>query len=448
MHNPENELSDLKTSIDVSNEVGAVDAASSSNYSVPTATAPVDTEGERRVRQTINNAAAENTALLDELMTTEEAVAALQNNESRLRVTKKEILSQNAAVQKASLASAAQFRKYTQDRESLVRKWYYILTKMRANFDTKVKEAEHLYYTALKVQSDAEKRQRELKHDVDAIEEENVSLSKQAQKHMNAHIKIDNLYDSIFEGPTPGFSDEDEREEIHKSRKAEHDAATENLRLISKASKDVRVLKTAIERAEAENRQASYEVGLSIFSFDRGLTYLDRCGRLIDQATDLRQTSLEALSNTRSTAFHDAHRALADSLSSARNSADSAVNAYHSTPDELYDIIRRTDINLRLSKDAQNVLAKVMKKEELVALKAVGTSSRALENARQALQEIRQSAFELTVGFGASAPAYHECCDRADGYSAEAISSCERVPDPIIDDSGLPPPPSYQQATE
>ena len=144
---------DIKSGYDFRDGPTPATIASSSNADVPEPTTPRDVEGERRVRREIEDAAPRNTALLNDLMSTEEDVQVLQNNENRLRIANRELAAQDRAVQDALATSTSQFRRYTRDRDSLARKWYYILTRMRDKFEVKVKEAERQYHEALAVQS-------------------------------------------------------------------------------------------------------------------------------------------------------------------------------------------------------------------------------------------------------------------------------------------------------
>ena len=283
---------------------------------------------------------------------------------------------------------------------------------------------------------------------MDEIKKANSGLEARVKKHGEAHEEIDKLYSFIFDGQTPGFPDEDEREATHKARRDEHDATTMTLKIVTKASKEVKMLETAINKAQSENERAKYEVESSFFSLDYGLLHLDRCARMIDKAMKLDQDSLEGLPKPWDRNLHEAHQALARSLSSAKKDAISAVNSPFLTSGELFNAIQRIDDDLNLARDAQEVLAKVVRRDEATAMRAVRLTARSLENSRQALQEIRQGAFEITVGFGAAAPPYHECCDRTEGYCTDALGQVEQIVISAVHDSGLPPPPSYERAVE
>lgn len=68
------------------------------------------------------------------------------------------------------------------------------------------------------------------------------------------------------------------------------------------------------------------------------------------------------------------------------------------------------------AKVAIDSFAAHVKAVELSMLEEIKRTARRLEDSRQSLQEVRQGIFEEIAGFGEAAPAYMECCDRADGF--------------------------------
>ena len=435
---------DLKPPIDFDNGPPRTTSVASSAPSE----VEVDAEGERRVRRAIEEAAPRNTSLLNDIESTEEAVQSLQNNEVRLCHTKEELSVQDVAVQRASHTSISKQLKYTRQRDSLTRKWYYILTRMRDNFEQKVREAEKDYHEALAAQQQAESRQRDLQRDMDTVEKENSGLLEVAKKHMAAHKAVDDLYASLFDGPTPGFPDEDEREQRFKSAKTEHDATTKTLTGMAKASKQTQALKSVLEKAQAENNRAEYEIDSAFFVSDYAQIFIERCARVLGRAEKLHHELIENLPKPLDRNLIVTHQAFGRLLTSAHRTAASTQSAVYPSRREMNDFIINIANDLRAALDGQSKLAKIVDGYQSTAKQAVKITSRALEDSRQALQEIRQGAFEVTVGFGAAAPAYHECCDRAEEFENDAFAQWDRILVPTVDDDTLPPPPSYERAVQ
>jgi hypothetical protein len=413
--------------------------------SVASAT-PSNPEGERKVRRDIEEAAPQNTKLLNDIQSTEGAVNALQNNELSLDYAKEELRGQDKTVSKATYTSRDEFSKYTHRKHSKTTRWYYILTRMKQNYESKLKEAEQSYHNALAVQSQAEKRQQELQQDIRAIEEENSKLEKLAEKHVEAHKAIDKLYAAIFTGPTPGFPDEDEREQTFKVAEAEHKATSQTLQAMTKASKNTQSIKTSIENAQDEIKSAEHEIDSAFFVADYTQIFVKRAARFVGRAMQLQEQAVEALPEPLDRSLVKVQDNLKTRLDAASRHITAALQAVYPSRGVLYDLIQDASDELKHSMDAQTEMARLTRQYEVTAKESVRISSRAMEDARQALQEIRQGAFEITVGFGAAAPAYNECCDRAEWYANDVYAQCERIPVPAVDENSLPPLPSYEQA--
>jgi len=82
-----------------------------------------------------------------------------------------------------------------------------------------------------------------------------VELKNSAQEHDEIKSEIDELYERLFGGPTPGFPEEDVAEEAFKSAKAENDVTKERIRRSREA---LRLLNLAQERLpQAQKYMAS-----------------------------------------------------------------------------------------------------------------------------------------------------------------------------------------------
>ena len=408
-------------------------------------TAPADPEGERRVRRILENAAPKNSAFLNDIRNTEEAVSTLQGNELKLQHAKDELKDQSKAVDKATTSTKTEFGKYTHRKDSRSTRWAYILTRMRQNYEKKLNDAQQTYHSALAVQSQAEKRQHELQHDIETIEKENTGLEKLAAKHVEAHKAIDKLYADIFTGKTPGFPDEDEREQTYNVAKAEHEATSKTVEAMARADKLARTIRAAIEKAQAEVRRTEYETDSVFFVAEYTQIFVEKAARFVGRAMQLQEDSFTALPKPLDRQMNMAQANLKTHLTGARRHLTEALQALYPSRDVYFNIMENVSDELKYSLDAQTEMAKLTRSYETLAKESLKITSRVLENARQALHEIRQGAFEITAGFGAAAPPYHECCDRAEWFEGEVHDRCERILVPTVDDESLPPLPSYEE---
>ncbi|KAF2482337.1 hypothetical protein BDY17DRAFT_324626 [Neohortaea acidophila] len=413
----------------------------------PHVTTTYSPEAERAVRDAITAAGAKNVELLHEISTTGDAVHELKANDARLSSLADELKKQSKAAREAATLTQDQLAKYTSDKESFGKRWAYILVKQRKVLEEKIRQGEQVYLQALGAQQRAEARETQLLRDKNAIEAENVEVKEKVKRHGVAHAALDALYEELFDGPTPGFPDEDEREAAFKSTKKEHDGYVATFRATVRATKENNLVKSTIGRARAENNRARSALQNSFISgVDTALVFLERTARLIEQTLNVNLKIDEGLPRPLDTAFNDNHVAVAQHLIKARTALQEPLEVSYAyiTNTQCNRVIQDVEDELKLASEAQAVLTKLLKHYEDDAIEIVKSTARSLEDARQGLAEIRQMAFEVIVGHGSAAPNYHECCDRAASFVQVAGDETARMPDPVIDDSGLPPPPSYE----
>lgn len=433
-------------SVNLSEEKSRFDIAEEPSRSPTVASAtPTDPEAERRVRRVIEDAAPKNSALLNDIRNTEEAVSTLQANELKLRHARDELKDQDKAVDQATISTKSEFSKYTHRKDSRSTRWVYILTRMKQNYDRKLNEAQETYHSALAVQSRAEKRQHELQRDIQTIENENSKLDKLASKHVEAHKAIDKLYASIFTGPTPGFADEDEREATYKAAEAEHKATSKTVQTMARAHKYAQSIRMSIEKAQSEIRRAEYESDSAFFIADYIQLFIEKAARFVGRAMQLQDETFTALPKPLDREMNVALASLKTHLTAARRHLTEALRALYPSRSVYASILENISDELKYSIDAQTDIAELTRQYEATAMASIKITSRVLEDARQALHEIRQGAFEITAGFGASAPPYHECCDRAEWFENDVHDQCQRIPVPTVEEDSLPPLPSYNE---
>jgi adenylate kinase family enzyme len=410
---------------------------------------PSDPDGERRVRRTIEDGASRNSDLLAVLGDTEYAISATQNLERKLAILAAEIKTQEEAVLRLSSASQAENDRRRSYKNAIgrLRKLYYALTGMRRKFDERAMEAEQAYFQALREQAQEEGREGALKHDLEGIEQESRDLSVTVEQHAAAHKALDKLYDSIFAGPTPGFPDEDDQENTHKRRKETYKQATQKLVNLVTARKKAQQIGRAITLGGDQSAAAIEVVEEPIFSYNVVLVRMDRCAEYLKHGLQLCDEVVQSLHGPVDAKFRDVHRSMCQKV---RTAYESALHAKTSDGFNIRtgvaEIIDKVSVDLELASTAQKEILAILRHMEESAREALKETTRTFEDARQALDEIRQAAFESTVGYGAAAPSYRECCDRAATFEGDAHAECDRIVIPTVDETvQLPPLPSYDE---
>lgn len=413
--------------------------------SARTSFASADHAAVQRTLKAIQDAGSRNTELLQEVSSTAHAPPELANHRAQAESVADRLKDQQAETMSAIALTDAQLKRHESLRDSSARRLVYTLVSKKEDFLNKAQKEEKTYHEALEKRRKAEMQLAELERSHATLLEEIKTLEQLVERHGAAHGAVDSLYSSLFDGPTPGFPDEDAQETKLWQAKRNHADRTAELKAVVAGVKAAQAIKTAVDRAIAETNQEGVNK----------LNAMRRCGRYTTRALDLNDSAVEQIPP------HLLHSDIVQSKLKMKELLQSAHKISSSAKVQDLIQIRRgstpsvpqqTGEALSFALTEHENYMKNMKQASESARAAIRSSARALEDARQGLQQIRQGAFEKTLGFGAAAPAYHECCDRAEGFENESDAQCLTVPEPVVEVLSVdePPPPGYfgdQQAT-
>ena len=384
------------------------------------------------VRNAVLAVASENSSLLVRLSSTSEAPSIFRAQLTRVSSLQDALTEQTKALEKLTQDVAAHSKKHKKFRDSVTRRFLYRATHMLEKFDIKAMKAEREYFAALGEESKAKERRAILERDYEDAVKVQGPLEEAAKEHEDIHGKIDRLYESLFAGPTPGFPYEDEREEAFYSTRTANEATKERILAARRAVRLLNLAQVSLKRAQRYLESAQRTAEDSILFFDdtfQSLRYEnDRIAHIL-LAIDRAEEPLGPLSPEMSSS----RLALIFQLGAAKvdrdtlYSRDLILSAVASAQDELLE-----------AEPKLKELIEVAKQRERDALSDIKGTARQLEDTRQELQQIRQGIFEKVAGFGEAAPAYNECCDRADSYCAVPEESHE-------DEVGLGDDPEVQE---
>ncbi|KAM0252373.1 hypothetical protein ACHAQJ_007756 [Trichoderma viride] len=402
---------------------------------------PSNPAAERKVRQDIEDAASRNSQLLSELEATSHAPGQLGNNQVKIDHVDKRLADLEPEVERAIAAVNQQLKSHKSYRDSVAKRFVYTVLKKKDAFDDKAMREEKAYHQELEKRHKAEAKLKELKADKAALTVEMKTLETLVERHGAAHKGIDNLYSTIFDGPTAGFPDEDEQEQAHKLAKLALQERTEALKAAVRGVKAAQVVKVAIERALFEKQRASLENHSDIFSQRSVHTTLNRCVAYINRGIELTDEAINAIQAPPEPDLAQAKNTLDHLLVVSRAAAQERLK----DKSQNTALLERLAATLTRAMEAQKQYLEAMKKVSESRRESIRRTARALENERRGLQQIRQSAFETTVGFGAAAPAYHECCDRAPGFENDSHEQTASITEPTVMEipEDTEPPPEY-----
>lgn len=377
---------------------------------------------ERLVREAIVNSALKNTELLVELAETTDAVGRLNNLEMQLSHTELRASLLDEELVEAATATDRQLQNHKSYRHSPGRRLLYTLLRKSDYFEQKAAEEEMAYFVLLKQRFSVEQRLRELKTKQESISSQIQSTKAEVDRHGKAHKQIDDLYASIFDGITPGHPDEDEQETRYRNAKAQFTVVSDSLKAMVRRANLVGSMKKKMNRAVFFQESASEEAHSALCSLRFVKTYLDQAAWYI--TFDLENFDQENASSLplSSSGFSKAEKDFMRILSSTKRIAQRTVKSKN----EAIQVSEYLAAALKQTIASHQVYMDEIHASRDALRAALRIAARSLEDERQGLYQLRQNAFEITVGFGVAAPAYHECCDRAAAFEMETTQAvCE-----------------------
>ncbi|CAM1508051.1 Fc.00g048990.m01.CDS01 [Cosmosporella sp. VM-42] len=126
----------------------------------------------------------------------------------------REIAKSNRQIENLNNRRIVQFKDHERYRDSHVKKFMYKATGKQDRFDEKAEEQEHLYLKALEEEQKEQNNNSTLKARIDEARIRRDKAEDMAGKYHTAQNELDSLFNAIFEGPTPEFPEEDEKEQV------------------------------------------------------------------------------------------------------------------------------------------------------------------------------------------------------------------------------------------
>jgi hypothetical protein len=373
------------------------------------------------VRNAVFAAASKNSELLNKLAKTAEGPGLYQAQLVHCERLEESLAEQDSLLDSLSSQAELKYKTHKRFRDSVARKWYYRATRMMAKFEARSMKEEREYFEILGAQSKAEERVKLFREEVAKANADKEGLAKVAKEHGETHAKIDELYESLFKGPTPGFWDEDEAESNFYVRDEANETVKQDITKARRAKSNLGVVKTYLGRAKDNMKYAEMAVGDSLFFLDRAAYWIDRGDLSITLATARLTKAGEFLLPLELTSETSARFTSLQSVLQAAKIGD----GWSRTKDVMLAAITTS---LQKIEEAEGLVGELIddtKESERLGLLKLRETARMLEDARQELQQIRQGIFERVAGFGEAAPSYLECCDRSSNHCAITEESPE-----------------------
>lgn len=164
------------------------------------------------VQDRILSSASQNDELLSTLAQTDYAPSAIEQNNAYIQSLKDEIQELEKLIRRLQARTAFEKADHEKYRDSTMRRLAYKIGGKKEKFDHKAEKEEKEYFEALQKELKSKRNLDLLKHNLREAEHLNVDLQSIVEEHQDTQNRLDNLYDSIFQGPTPEFPEEDAKE--------------------------------------------------------------------------------------------------------------------------------------------------------------------------------------------------------------------------------------------
>ncbi|KAK4223581.1 hypothetical protein QBC38DRAFT_487456 [Podospora fimiseda] len=214
------------------------------------------------VQDKIRQASAKNKELLHVLTETDHAKPALHQQRRLVADLEQEVAESDKRVAAVDRKRKKEFKDHEKYRDSVLRRFAYKATGQKEKFAAKAAKEETEYFSALQEEHRETQLNSDIKAQLEAARNVAKDLEAQVRRHNDMQQELDNLYNSIFAGSTPGFPAEDEKERIsNETLQAYHntretlEAETQALKLLQEAQQRMRMSLYSMDEALSHSRR-------------------------------------------------------------------------------------------------------------------------------------------------------------------------------------------------
>lgn len=165
----------------------------------------------------IQGQSARNAELQRILQETDSAVPDLEAQKRYVSDTERQVADAASKLKQLDNKRKKELKEHESYRDSVMKRFAFKLTGKTEKFQAKAAKEEREYFDVLQEEHQA----NTMKQNLDAMLEEARRVQRvlegKAETHAQAQKDLDNLYELIFNGPSPGFPDEDKKEREMKA---------------------------------------------------------------------------------------------------------------------------------------------------------------------------------------------------------------------------------------
>jgi len=351
-----------------------------------------------QLTQALINAAARNHELLSVLSETDYAAKTLQQNASYITDLEAQTKATEKELRKLHAITEDERKDHVKYRDSTFKRYAHKLggRKGEAKFASKSEKEEREFLEAWQKEREAEERQSELKRALNTASEDRQRFESEKARNESAQRDLDQLYASIFSGPTPELPGEDQLETAVQYARQHLEQVQSQFNADSAALEALRRTEGRMQNAAKAMNEA---LDMSRFDMMGGGTFVDMMER--DALSQAAVGISEALRHM------DEARRLQPAITHLR---EVHIDMGHIISDVMFDNIF-TDMaqHDRIHASNNQLMEAMAQLKEQIALQiqraqsaklALNQGKASMEEARVELQNIRAEAFERLAGGG------------------------------------------------
>jgi hypothetical protein len=351
-----------------------------------------------QLTQALTNAATRNSELLVVLAETDYAARTLQQNTSYIADLDAQFKATEKELHRLHAKTEYERKDHLKYRDSTFKRYAHKLggSKGQAKFVSKSEKEEREFLAAWQTEREAEERKAELKRALETANEDCQRLEGEKTRNESAQQDLDQLYASIFSGPTPEVPGEDQLEHAVYYAKQHLEQVQSQWNADSGALEALRRVEVRMGTAAAAMQEA---LQASRFDMMGGGTFADMMER--------DELSKAAVAISESLRHMDEARRLQPAITHLR---EIHVDMGHMVSDVMFDnIFSDMAQHDRIHATNGQVVEAIAQLKEQITMQleraksaklALSQARASMEEARKELQNIRAEAFERVAGGG------------------------------------------------
>ena len=349
------------------------------------------------LQERLRATAAENTRLLQIISESDYAPSALKQSHSYVANLKKDIIAQEKELANTKRTIAKEEAEHKAYQTSHAKRLAYRLGGKKEKFEAKASKEERDWVEAVQIGFECQKKLDTLNQNLAEATATSAQMEKVAAKYTKAQAELDQLYRSIFEGPTPEIPGEDQKEIALYQATAHFDTLQGNVDKEKNIKSLLIETMKFLDQAALNVEEARSNAKMDAFGFDNMFMEIAEHNAL----TRVRQNVAQA-----DMLLHQA-RMIRPDIGDIGN----IVHAQHNFMGDVlfdnvfsdvakYDAIKRSQASIMTARNKLKLIQQESDEGLTSMIKEAGFAKQDVDEKRLLLQQIRAEAYHREVSGG------------------------------------------------